>query len=105
MLERESEIRAIATMRPFIELGCCNYTNNNNATFSVKEFAKKELNDTRWLETKLIELEGNSLMLPYVKRELSDLYHELSKQIHHPNIQQMKHTVDERILLWRPKTS
>ena len=89
-LARESEIRAIATMRPFIELGCCNYTNNKNSTFSVQEFVKKELHDTEWLNARLTELEGNSLMLPVVKKELSDLYHELSKQIHHPELQNMK---------------
>ena len=89
-LARESEIRGIATMRPFIELGCCNYTNNKNSTFSVQEFVKKELHDTEWLNARLTELEGNSLMLPVVKKELSDLYHELSKQIHHPELQNMK---------------
>ena len=88
--EKLNEIRSIASMRAIIELACCKYSNNDDPVVAIQEFVEKELNDTDWLEARLTELEGNSLMLEDVRRVLNDLSHELSKAVHNPNRQNMK---------------
>ena len=91
LLAKESELRAVATMRPLIELGCCKYAKTTNSTVAVQTFVQNELDNQnstqkKWLTDTLTALEGNAMMLSDVKREFTDLYHELSKKIHHPEL-------------------
>ena len=88
-LARESRIRAIATMSPFIEVACCHYSNKDNSKIAVQEFVQKELNNTEWLNARLTELEGNSLMLPDVRRALNELHNELSKGFYYRDLRHM----------------
>ena len=91
LLAKESELRAVATMRPLIELGCCKYAKTSNSTVAVQTFVQNELDNQnstqkKWLTDTLTALEGNAMMLSDVKREFTDLYHELLKKIHHPEL-------------------
>ena len=88
-LARESRIRAIATMSPFIEVACCHYSNKDNSKIAVQEFVQKELNNTEWLNARLTELEGNTLMLPDVRRALNELHNELSKGFYYRDLRHM----------------
>ena len=93
VLARQSELRAIATMRPLLELYCCQFIGTTNRSAAVQNFINAVLlqnqNQRQWVENQVQALEGNTLLLADVKRELADLYHELSKQIHHPELKRL----------------
>ena len=90
VLAKQSELRAIATMRLLLELYCCQFIGTTNRSTAVQNFINAKLlqnqNQRQWVENQVQALEGNTVLLADVKRELADLYHKLSNQTHHPEL-------------------
>jgi hypothetical protein len=89
-----SKYEAILTMRPLLEHGLVAWGGDTNTTNGLKRFLTQKVykngnlspDTLAWINA----LEGPGTDTSAVKRNLDDLFHELSKLHHHPKLQHVK---------------
>jgi hypothetical protein len=86
----ESKLVAVVNMRSLIETLLSIWKPGESATASSKKLVSEHILKDGKLNADatrfLIELEGNSTKTKPIVNELNDLYHELSKKLHYPDL-------------------